>query len=66
MKKANLATPLQPPLAANEVRMSVAEVRPQKTIRERARRADLRKALGVLKQAGKGRAPVPGDELVKP
>jgi hypothetical protein len=30
---------------------------------ERAARGDLKKALQVLKQAGKGNPPLPGDEL---
>jgi hypothetical protein len=59
MKKSNLATPLEPP-------PSLAETRPQKSIRKRARRADRRKGLSILKQAGKGNAPLPGDEVVKP
>jgi hypothetical protein len=52
MKKSNLATPLEPP-------QSLAETHPRKSIRERARRADRRKGLSILKQAGKGNAPVP-------
>jgi hypothetical protein len=59
MKKSNLATPLEPP-------QSLAEARPQKSIRERARQADRRKGLSILKQAGKGNAPLPGDEVEKP
>lgn len=37
--------------------------RPKVSIRERARRADLPKALSILKRAGKGNPPVAGDEL---
>jgi len=31
--------------------------------RERANRADLTKAKRILKRAGRGKAPIPGDEL---
>ena len=41
----------------------VSALRTQSYIAERAGRADLGKALGILKRAGVGRPPVKGDEL---
>ena len=41
----------------------VSALRTQSYIAERAGRADLGKALGILKRAGLGRPPVKGDEL---
>jgi len=62
MKAGNLPIP---PTSAPD-RAHRAEPRAKASIRERARRADIRKALDILKQAGKGNAAVPGDELLKP
>jgi hypothetical protein len=59
MKAVDLPSP-KPASAPGQARG--AEPRPKVTIRERARRADIRKALTILKQAGKGNPPVPGDE----
>jgi hypothetical protein len=38
-------------------------LRTEEYFAERAGRGDLKKALQVLKRAGKGNAPLPGDEL---
>lgn len=49
------------------INVAVAEklsaLRTDDYFRERAARADLTKAKRILKRAGKGKAPVPGDEL---
>ena len=48
------------------VNVAVAEklsaLRTESYFRERASRADLKKALGILKRAGKGKQPMKGDE----
>jgi hypothetical protein len=44
----------------------VSALRTQSYIAERAARADIPKALQILKRAGVGRPPVPGDELSRP
>jgi hypothetical protein len=59
MKAANVSSP-KPASAPDQARG--AESRPKESIRERARRADIRKALSILKQAGKGNPPMPGDQ----
>jgi hypothetical protein len=41
----------------------VSALRTESYIAERAARADIPKALRILKRAGVGRPPVPGDEL---
>ena len=41
----------------------VSALRTEEYFAERAARGDLKKALQVLKRAGKGNAPLPGDEL---
>ena len=41
----------------------VSALRTEEYFAERAARGDLKKALLVLKRAGKGNAPLPGDEL---
>jgi len=41
----------------------VSALRTQEYFAERAGRGDLKKALQVLKRAGKGNLPLPGDEL---
>ena len=41
----------------------VSALRTEEYFAERAARGDIKKALRVLKRAGKGNAPVPGDEL---
>ncbi len=41
----------------------VSALRTESTIAERAARADVAKALGVLKRAGVGRPPAKGDEM---
>src|SRR6266446_8958187 len=52
------------------INVAVAEklsaLRTESYIAERAARADIPKALGILKRAGVGRRPVKGDELPKP
>lgn len=49
------------------INVAVAEklsaLRTEEYFRERAGRADLRKAARILKRAGKGAPPVPGDEV---
>jgi len=49
------------------INVAVAEklsaIRTGEYFRERAERGDARKAKRILKQAGRGNAPVPGDEL---
>ena len=51
------------------INVAVAEklsaLRTESYIAERAARADIPKALGILKRAGVGRAPMKGDELPK-
>ena len=42
----------------------VSALRTEEYFAERAARGDIKKALQVLKRAGKGKPPVPGDELV--
>ena len=42
----------------------VSALRTEDYFAERAAKGDIKKALQVLKQAGKGKPPVPGDELV--
>jgi hypothetical protein len=48
------------------INVAVAEklsaLRTEEYLRERAGRADLRKAVRILKRAGKGNPPAPGDE----
>ncbi len=44
----------------------VSALRTESYIAERAARADIPKALRILKRAGVGRPPVPGDELSRP
>ena len=44
----------------------VSALRTESYIAERAARADIPKALQILKRAGVGRPPVPGDELSRP
>lgn len=44
----------------------VSALRTERYIAERAARADLSKALQILKRAGVGRPPVKGDELSRP
>jgi hypothetical protein len=44
----------------------VSALRTESYIAERASRADIPKALRILKRAGTGRPPVKGDELSKP
>ena len=44
----------------------VSALRTESYIAERASRADLPKALGILRRAGAGRPPVKGDELPEP
>lgn len=44
----------------------VSALRTEAYIAERAGRADLTKALGVLRRAGVGRPPMKGDELLEP
>jgi hypothetical protein len=41
----------------------VSALRTEEYFAERAAKADVKKALQVLKRAGKGDPPVPGDEL---
>ena len=52
------------------INVAVAEklsaLRTKSYIAERASRADLPKALAILKRAGVGRAPMKGDELSEP
>lgn len=49
------------------INVAVAEklsaLRTDSYLRERATRASIPKALAILKRAGRGNAPVPGDEL---
>jgi hypothetical protein len=51
------------------INVAVAEklsaLRTERYIAERARRADLPKALSILKRSGAGRRPVKGDEMPK-
>ena len=51
------------------INVAVAEnlsaLRTESYIAERAARADTSRALGILERAGKGKAPVKGDELLK-
>jgi hypothetical protein len=44
----------------------VSALRTEKYIAERAARADLPRALGILRRAGAGRPPMKGDELPEP
>ncbi len=44
----------------------VSALRTEGYLAESAARADVMKALGVLKRAGRGAAPVKGDEMPKP
>lgn len=44
----------------------VSALRTESYIAERARRADVPKALAILKRTGVGKAPVKGDELPEP
>jgi len=44
----------------------VSALRTESYIAERAARANLPKALAILKRAGAGRAPIKGDELPEP
>ncbi|MGA3307888.1 MAG: toxin-antitoxin system HicB family antitoxin [Xanthobacteraceae bacterium] len=44
----------------------VSALRTESYIAQRAARADIPKALRILKRAGVGRPPVPGDELSRP
>ena len=52
------------------INVAVAEklsaLRTEDYFRERARRADMKKALAILARAGKGNPPLPGDELIPP
>jgi len=52
------------------INVAVAEklsaLRTESYIAERAARADITKALGILKRAGAGRPPMKGDELPEP
>lgn len=52
------------------INVAVAEklsaLRTEEYFRERAERADVRKAKRILKRAGRGKPPVKGDELVSP
>lgn len=41
----------------------VSALRTEEYFAERAARGDIRKALAILKRVGKGKPPVPGDEL---
>jgi len=43
----------------------VSALRTEEYFAERAGKGDIKKALQVLKRAGRGNAPVPGDELPK-
>ncbi len=49
------------------INVAVAEklsaLRTEEYFRERAGRADVRKAVRILRRAGKGNPPVPGDEI---
>jgi len=63
MKSSDLAAPLRSSPAPDKARKEQPEARPHASIGGRAGRADIRKALRILKQAGKGNAPVSGDEL---
>jgi len=58
-------------IALNQfINVAVAEklsaLRTQEYFQERARRADMNKALAILARAGKGNPPMPGDELIPP
>lgn len=44
----------------------VSALRTESYLRERAVRGDVRKALGILKRAGAGNPPIPGDERKRP
>lgn len=44
----------------------VSALRTEAYITERAGRADLTKALGILRRSGVGRPPMKGDELLQP
>ncbi|HLY05985.1 MAG TPA: hypothetical protein VKR31_09580 [Rhizomicrobium sp.] len=44
----------------------VSALRTESYIAERAARADIPKALRILKRAGRGHAPLEGDEISKP
>lgn len=52
------------------INVAVAEklsaLRTEDYFRERARKADMKKALAILARAGKGNPPMPGDELPEP
>jgi hypothetical protein len=57
-------------VAVNQlINVAVAEklsaLRTEEYLAERAARGDIKKGLQVLKRAGKGNAPVPGDEMPK-
>jgi serine/threonine protein kinase len=76
MKKSNFALRLQPSLMEEARKVAKAEgvavaekvsaLRTQEYFAERARRGDVREALRVLKRAGAGQPPMPGDELPGP
>ena len=42
----------------------ISALRTESYLAERAKRADVSKALGILKRAGRGRSPAKGDELL--
>ena len=44
----------------------LSALRTEDYFREKARRADMKKALAILARAGKGNPPLPGDELIPP
>jgi hypothetical protein len=50
-------------LISTSVAEKLSALRTAEFFRERAGRADVSKALGILARAGRGRPPVPGDEI---
>jgi len=63
MSRHGLATPSVPPAAVKDSSSDpLKAAADSKTIRKRASRADLSKALAILQKAGKGNPPMPGDE----
>ena len=50
-------------LISTSVAEKLSALRTAEFFRERAARADVSKALGILARAGRGRPPMPGDEI---
>ena len=62
MDRDALAPQLKPPHAVEQTSAKPLQIQGGKTLRKRASRANLAKALAILRKAGKGNPPVSGDE----